>query len=153
MDDQLSTRGKVSQDEARWVVQLIKQGKQEGWCEEYIQERMAKERKRKGNCLFIFARVCKPWRKAQLQVGPSVNSFKEGPKQKRGQTQAGRGTPGGVGAHQGVLRVPQNPPSSPAANPSHHETKARWRERGREAGKKKSSGWGMEMEKGGYRTG
>ena len=69
MDDQLSTRGKVSQDEARWVVQLIKQGKQEGWCEEYIQERMAKERKRKGNCLFIFARVCKPWRKAQLKVG------------------------------------------------------------------------------------
>merc|ERR1739848_450275 len=22
-----------------------------------------------GNCLFVFARVCKPWRKAQLKVG------------------------------------------------------------------------------------
>ena len=33
-----------------------------------IQEKMAK-RKRDGNCLFIFARVCKEWRKAQLKVG------------------------------------------------------------------------------------
>ena len=29
---------------------------------------MAK-RKRDGNCLFVFARVCRGWRKAQLEVG------------------------------------------------------------------------------------
>ena len=35
---------------------------------ERIQEQMAK-RKRDGNCLFVFARVCREWRKAQLKVG------------------------------------------------------------------------------------
>ena len=39
-----------------------------GWRDKKIQERMAK-RERDGNCLFLFARVCKPWRKAQLRVG------------------------------------------------------------------------------------
>ena len=36
--------------------------------EVHIQEVMAR-RKRDGNCLFVFARVCKGWRKAQLKVG------------------------------------------------------------------------------------
>ena len=27
------------------------------------------KREREGNCLFVFARVCKGWRKAQLKVG------------------------------------------------------------------------------------
>jgi len=35
---------------------------------EYIQKKL-EERKRDGNCLFVFALVCKPWRKAQLKVG------------------------------------------------------------------------------------
>ena len=34
--------------------------------EELIQEEMAK-RERKGNCLFVFARVCKPWRRPKLK--------------------------------------------------------------------------------------
>ena len=38
------------------------------WTEEEIREMMAK-RKRDGNCLYIFARVCKGWRKAQGKVG------------------------------------------------------------------------------------
>ena len=39
------------------------------WTEERIQAKMAK-RKVDGNCpLFVFARVCKKWRKAQLKVG------------------------------------------------------------------------------------
>ena len=40
-----------------------------GWTEKTIQDQMA-ERKREGNCcLFVFALVCKNWRKAQLKVG------------------------------------------------------------------------------------
>ena len=39
-----------------------------GWPEERIQDHMA-ERKREGLGLFVFARVCKGWRKAQLKVG------------------------------------------------------------------------------------
>ena len=39
-----------------------------GQTVEQIQEKMA-ERKRNGNCLFVFAMVCKEWRKAQLKVG------------------------------------------------------------------------------------
>ena len=27
------------------------------------------DRERDGNCLFVFARVCKGWRKAQVKVG------------------------------------------------------------------------------------
>ena len=54
----------VAQTEARWAAQL----KEWGNSEEEIQERMA-ERERDGNCLFIFALVCKEWRKAQLGVG------------------------------------------------------------------------------------
>ena len=54
----------VAQTEAGWAARL----KEGGWSEWEIQEKMAK-RKRDGNCLFVFARVCKPWRKAQLKVG------------------------------------------------------------------------------------
>ena len=38
------------------------------WTEERIQEHMGKW-KRDGNCLFVFAMVCKEWRKAQVKVG------------------------------------------------------------------------------------
>ena len=55
----------VAQTEAGWAAQL----REEGWKEDRIQREMA-YRKRVGNCcLFVFARVCKPWRKAQLKVG------------------------------------------------------------------------------------
>ena len=54
----------ISQTEAGWAAVL----KEWGWPEGEIQERMAK-RKRDGHCLFVFARVCKEWRKAQLKVG------------------------------------------------------------------------------------
>ena len=47
-----------------WAAKL----KEWGWSEGEIQEIM-EERKREGNCLFVFARVCKGWRKAQLKVG------------------------------------------------------------------------------------
>ena len=54
----------VAQTEAGWAAQLKERGNSEG----YIQQVMAR-RKRDGNCLFVFARVCKEWRKAQLKVG------------------------------------------------------------------------------------
>ena len=54
----------VAQNEAGWAAQL----REWGWPEGQLQERIAK-RKRDGNCLFVFARVCKQWRKAQLKVG------------------------------------------------------------------------------------
>ena len=54
----------VAQTEAGWAAQL----KRWDWSEVQIQEKMAK-RKREGNCLFVFARVCRGWRKAQLKVG------------------------------------------------------------------------------------
>jgi len=56
----------VAQSEAGWAAHL----QELGWSEKEIQEMLAK-RKRDGNCLFAFARVCKGWRKAQLKVaGP-----------------------------------------------------------------------------------
>ena len=60
----------VAQNEAGWAAWL-KERAPRYWTEERIQEEMAK-RKRDGNCpFFVFARVCKPWRKAQLKVrGP-----------------------------------------------------------------------------------
>ena len=55
----------VAQTEAGWAARL----RELGWSEGEIQQRVAK-RKREGNCpLFVFARVCKEWRKAQLKVG------------------------------------------------------------------------------------
>ena len=58
----------VSQSEARWEAPL-KEDNPPWWCsEEEVQEKMAK-RKREGPNLFVFARVCKEWRKAQLKIG------------------------------------------------------------------------------------
>ena len=55
----------VAQTETGWAAQL----KEWGHSEEGIQREM-EERDRDGNCpLFVFARVCKGWRKAQLKVG------------------------------------------------------------------------------------
>jgi len=55
----------VAQTEAGWAARI----KEWGWSEGEVQEKLAK-RKRDGNCpLFVFALVCKPWRKAQLKVG------------------------------------------------------------------------------------
>ena len=60
----------ISQTEAGWAAQL----KRGGWSETRIQEVMAK-RERDGNCLFVFARVCKNWRKAQLKVGGPLHAL------------------------------------------------------------------------------
>jgi len=58
----------IAQNEAGWAAWLRDSG-YTYWSEEKIQEEMAK-RERNGNCcLFVFARVCKAWRKAQLKVG------------------------------------------------------------------------------------
>ena len=55
----------VAQTEAGWAAQL----KEWGWSGGYIQAMMA-YRKHYGNCcLFVFALVCRGWRKAQLKVG------------------------------------------------------------------------------------
>ena len=54
----------VAQKEAAWAAQQKRNGYNEG----YINERL-EERKSEGRCLFVFAMVCKPWRKAQLKVG------------------------------------------------------------------------------------
>ena len=59
----------VAQKEAAWAAQLRENGYNEG----YINERL-EERKSEGRCLFVFARVCKPWRKAQLKVGGPLRS-------------------------------------------------------------------------------
>ena len=67
-DEVLATvAGKVvAQTEAGWAAQLKERYNH---SEEMIQEEMA-WRKSNGNCpFFVFARVCKPWRKAQLKVG------------------------------------------------------------------------------------
>ena len=56
----------VAQNEAGWAAWLRQWGRD---GEEEIQEMMEK-REHDGNCcLFVFARVCKGWRKAQLKVG------------------------------------------------------------------------------------
>ena len=55
----------IAQTEAGWAARLREEPY---WPEEMIQAKMA-ERKFDGNCLFVFARVCKGWRKAQLKVG------------------------------------------------------------------------------------
>ena len=55
----------IAQTEAGWAAKLMEWD----WSEEEIQEEM-EERKRDGNCcLFVFALVCRGWRKAQLKVG------------------------------------------------------------------------------------
>jgi len=55
----------VAQTEAGWLAQRKKDG---WWTEEGIQREIA-ERNHQGNCLFVIARVCRRWRKAQLKVG------------------------------------------------------------------------------------
>ena len=57
----------VAQAEAGWAAQR-KWLDPNYWTEARIQAEMAR-RKREGNCLFVFARVCKLWRKAQQKVG------------------------------------------------------------------------------------
>ena len=54
----------VAQKEAAWAARLTRNNYNEG----YINERL-EERKSEGRCLYVFARVCKEWRKAQLKVG------------------------------------------------------------------------------------
>ena len=54
----------IAQSELAWAAQLKKQGE----VEHRIQWNLA-QRKREGNCLFVFARVCRRWRKAQRKVG------------------------------------------------------------------------------------
>ena len=44
-------------------------GDEEAWVESVM-----KRRKREGNCLYVFARVCTEWRKAQLKVGGPLRS-------------------------------------------------------------------------------
>ena len=57
--------GKVmAQTEAGWAAWLKERY---NYSEERIQEKLAK--RKRDNCLFVFARVCKGWRKAQLKVG------------------------------------------------------------------------------------
>ena len=55
----------VAQTEAAWAASLEQRP---GSDQLEILEEMAR-RKRDGNCLFVFALVCKGWRKAQLKVG------------------------------------------------------------------------------------
>ena len=55
----------VAQTEAGWAAWFKEDP---DWDEGYTQEDMER-RKREGNCLFVFALVCKGWRKAQLEVG------------------------------------------------------------------------------------
>ena len=59
----------VARTEAGWAARL----KERYYSEELIQGLMAK-RKREGNCLYVFARVCKGWRKAQLKVGAPLRT-------------------------------------------------------------------------------
>ena len=54
----------VAQTVAGWAAYLKVYGLTEG----NIQRKM-EQRKHYGNCLFVFARVCREWRKAQLKVG------------------------------------------------------------------------------------
>ena len=56
----------IAQDEAGWAAALKQRNP--NWTEEQIQEAMAR-RKRDGNCLFVFAMVCKPWREAEQKIG------------------------------------------------------------------------------------
>jgi len=56
----------VSSNEADWAGGVKERFP--NFTEVRIQEMIA-QRKRDGKCLFVFARVCKGWRKAQLKVG------------------------------------------------------------------------------------
>ena len=60
----------VAQTEAGWAAYLKEDL---DWTEEQIQRKMA-QRKRDGNYLFVFGRVCTEWRKAQLKVRGRLRS-------------------------------------------------------------------------------
>ena len=57
----------VAQNEAAWAAHL-REKDPKYWTKERMRYKMA-NRKRDGNCLFVFALVCRGWRKAQLKVG------------------------------------------------------------------------------------
>ena len=59
----------VAQTEAGFEAWL----KRWGFSKAEVQEKMV-DREREGNCLFVFAMVCKKWRKAQLKVGGPLRS-------------------------------------------------------------------------------
>ena len=61
----------IAQDKAVWAAGLKQRNPD--WTDERIQERTAK-RKQDGNCLFVFAMVCKQWRKAQQKGGAPLRS-------------------------------------------------------------------------------
>jgi len=61
----------VARTEVGWAAELERWGGY--WSGAKIQKEMAK-RRREGNCLFVFALVCKGWRKAQLRVGGPLRS-------------------------------------------------------------------------------
>ena len=63
----------VAQTEAGWAARLKERPPLPFFTEEKIQEEMAR-RKRNGLGLFVFAMVCKPWRKAQLKVGGRLHT-------------------------------------------------------------------------------
>ena len=52
----------IAQSEAGWAARCKELNP--NWTEEEIQDEMT-ERKLEGNCLFVFAMVCKGWRRAQ----------------------------------------------------------------------------------------
>ena len=58
----------VAETEAAWAAWFLKEVDTDSWTEARIQQVM-EMRERGGNCLFVFARVCREWRKAQLKVG------------------------------------------------------------------------------------
>ena len=62
----------VAQTEAGWAARR-KEEDPDFYTDERIQERLA-ERKQEGNCLLVFALVCREWRKAQLRVGGPLRS-------------------------------------------------------------------------------
>ena len=65
----------VAQTEAGWAAQQKERGWVEERSEENIQREMAKrERDSPSRGLFVFAMVCKPWRKAQLRVGGKLRT-------------------------------------------------------------------------------
>ena len=57
----------VARTDAGWAA-WMKRASPNFWTEERLQMMMAR-RNVNGNCLFVFALVCKEWRKAQLKVG------------------------------------------------------------------------------------
>ena len=85
----------IAQDEARWAAALKQRNP--NWTEEQIQEAMA-QRKRDGNCLFVFAMVCKPWREG----GPAEDRGPAAHPGGVGRGPAGVGGAGEVGAGGGA---------------------------------------------------